>query len=93
EDAVQKLETNKYGMVLMDGRTPLLDGSGATRIIRSPESKVLNHDIPIIAMTADAMKGDKEKCLDAGMNDYITKPIIPKKLRKTIEKQISKMEK
>ncbi len=92
EDAVRKLETTTYDLVLMDVRMPLLDGYGATRIIRNVESNVLNHDIPIIAMTADAMKGDKEKCLDAGMNDYIAKPINPKNLRETIEKQISKIE-
>ncbi len=79
-EAVKALETIPYDLVLMDIQMPEMDGLSATRIIRNPESMVLNHDIPIIAMTAHAMQGDKEKFLNAGMNDYISKPISPKDL-------------
>lgn len=54
---------------------PEMDGFEATKYIRDQRSSVLNHDIPIIAMTAHAMDGDKERCLEAGMDDYISKPI------------------
>jgi len=56
---------------------PEMDGYEATRLIRDPQSKVRNHDVPIIAMTANAMKGDRERCIKAGMDDYISKPIQP----------------
>jgi CheY-like chemotaxis protein len=56
-----------------------MDGYEATRLIRDPQSKVRNHQVPIIAMTAHAMKGDRERCIEAGMDDYIAKPIQPKR--------------
>ena len=59
----------------MDVQMPEMDGFEATGIIRDKSSGVLNHDIPIIAMTAHAMKGDEQKCMDLGMNDYLSKPI------------------
>ena len=67
---------------------PEMDGLEATKIIRDPDSKVLNHTIKIIAMTAHAMQGDKELCINAGMNDYTNKPINPQELLNVIEKQI-----
>lgn len=69
---------------------PQMDGYAATKAIRSSRSKVLNHKVPIIAMTANAMKGDREKCLAAGMDDYIPKPINTKKFLKVIEKWLVK---
>ncbi len=74
-EAVQALESRHYDLVLMDAQMPRLDGFQATQIIRDPQSRVLNHRIPVIAMTAHAMKGDREKCLLAGMDDYLSKPI------------------
>ena len=73
--ALEELEKNHYDIVLMDVQMPVMDGYECASRIRSEKSKVLNRDIPIIALTAHAMKGDMEKCLDSGMNDYTTKPV------------------
>ncbi|GEM_PF-6753433 len=85
-EAIQALATRPYDLVFMDVQMPEMDGFEATRIIRDKNSAVKNHEIPIIAITAHAMKGDREKCLEAGMNDYITKPINPDQLAATLEK-------
>ena len=74
-EAVHLLEKVPYDLVLMDCQMPEMDGYDATRAIRAAGSRVLDHDIPIIALTADAMQGAREKALDAGMDDYLTKPI------------------
>ena len=84
------MERIPYDIVLMDCQMPQLDGYAATKEIRSSQSKVLNHKVPIIAMTANVMKGDREKCLAAGMDDYIPKPINTEKLLKVIEKWLLK---
>jgi CheY-like chemotaxis protein len=70
-DAVEELKLKNYSIVLMDIQMPEMDGYTATEKIR----KELQNDIPIIAMTAHAMTGEKEKCLALGMNDYVSKPI------------------
>jgi two-component system sensor histidine kinase/response regulator len=88
KETLKALESFKYDIVLMDVQMPEMDGFQATKIIRSKESNVINHDVPIIAMTAHAMKGDREKCINAGMNDYTPKPISPDELIKVIEKYI-----
>lgn len=85
-EAVRALETIPYGLVLMDVQMPEMDGLEATRRIRDPGSPVRDHAVPIIAMTAHAMQGDKERCLEAGMNDYLSKPVMPKELEKMIRK-------
>ncbi|MEI6702313.1 MAG: response regulator, partial [Deltaproteobacteria bacterium] len=85
-EAVKALETIPYDLVLMDMMMPEMDGLEATLHIRSPASAVLNHRIPIIAMTANAMQGDREKCLEAGMNDYVSKPISPHALAEALDK-------
>jgi HPt (histidine-containing phosphotransfer) domain-containing protein len=69
---------------------PEMDGFEATRHIRDPYSSVRNHAIPIIAMTAHAMQGDRERCLQAGMNDYVVKPISPRALAEALGKWLPK---
>jgi two-component system sensor histidine kinase/response regulator len=79
--------TQPFDLILMDVQMPEMNGFEATTLIRQLEEKTGMH-IPIIAMTAHAMKGDREKCLQAGMTDYISKPIQPDMLLKTIETQL-----
>ncbi|MBF0451925.1 MAG: response regulator [Candidatus Magnetomorum sp.] len=87
-EAVEAMKTNQYDLVLMDIQMPEMDGFEATAVIRDMTSAVLNHDIPVIAMTAHAMSGYKDICLKAGMNDYVTKPIEQKKLTEIINKYL-----
>jgi signal transduction histidine kinase/DNA-binding response OmpR family regulator/HPt (histidine-containing phosphotransfer) domain-containing protein len=77
EVAIRMLHESKYDMVLMDMQMPVMDGLAATYAIRQDSQF---KDLPIIAMTANAMAGDREKCLKAGMNDHLAKPIDPDKL-------------
>ncbi len=85
-EALKALEAIPYDLVLMDVQMPEMDGLEAARLIRDPESHVRNHAVPVIAMTAHAMAGDREKCLDAGMDDYVTKPVAPKTLAGVLDK-------
>jgi PAS domain S-box-containing protein len=84
--ALKKLREKDYDLVLMDCQMPEMDGYQCTSVIRSGIANVRNPKIPIIAMTAHAMAGDREKCLEAGMDDYISKPIEAKLLTKAIQK-------
>jgi CheY-like chemotaxis protein len=76
-EALRALESIPYDLVLMDVQMPVMDGLEATRSIRDPQSVVLDHNIPIIAMTAHALQSDRVRCLEAGMNDYVSKPVEP----------------
>jgi PAS domain S-box-containing protein len=84
-EALKALETIPYDLVLMDMQMPEMDGLEATREIRNPQSAALNHEIPIIAMTASAMQSDLDLCLDAGMSDYVTKPVAPQTLAEVLD--------
>jgi len=83
-EAVRALEMAHYDLVLMDVQMPEMDGLKATAIIRDPKSRVHDHNIPIMALTAHAMEGDREKCLAGGMNGYITKPVSIKAIANAI---------
>ncbi len=84
-EAITALEHVPYDLIFMDLSMPEMDGIHATRKIRQKSSQNQNHTIPIIALTAHAMKGDREKCLALGMNDYITKPINPVSLEAILD--------
>ena len=79
--ALTLLAEENFDLVLMDVQMPVLDGLETARLIRDPATNVRQHDIPIIAMTARAMKGDEELCRSAGMNDYVAKPVHLEQLR------------
>ena len=80
QEAIRALENAPYDLVFMDVQMPVMDGFEATRLIRSGTTGCPKPRIPIIAMTAHAMKGDRERCLEAGMDDYVSKPISPQAL-------------
>ena len=86
--AVRALEKRPYDLVLMDCHMPEMDGYAATRAIRSEETTVLNPRVAIIALTARAMKGDREKCLAAGMDGYLSKPFKPEELIRAVEEAL-----
>ena len=95
--ALDALEKEAFDIVFMDAQMPVLDGCAATRLIREREAACQNSDmppsanathIPIVALTAHAMQGDKERFLEAGMDDYISKPFHPSALIEKIKKFI-----
>ncbi|MBF0290282.1 MAG: response regulator, partial [SAR324 cluster bacterium] len=87
QEAIDLLKQEPFDGILMDLQMPVMDGLAATKRIRQ-DKKLL--EIPIIAMTANAMVGDREKCLNAGMNDHVGKPVVPKELYTTLAKWIQK---
>ncbi len=90
QEALAAVRDLPYDLVLMDCQMPEMDGFEATRHIRDPQSTVLNHQVPVIAMTAHAMKGDQEKCLEAGMNDYLSKPVQAAELAAVLERWLGR---
>jgi len=92
QEALKALETIPYDAVLMDCQMPGMDGYEATRRIRATEREahaVSPCHIPIIAMTAHALKGDHQKCLDVGMDDFVAKPVNPRKLAEALARWLS----
>jgi CheY-like chemotaxis protein len=85
EEAVDKFSKQEYSLILMDCQMPVMDGFETTKQIRAIEKEKGSH-IPIIAMTANSMEGDREKCIESGMDDYISKPVRIKNLKEIIEK-------
>jgi len=81
QEALDKLEQRRFDAVLMDCQMPVMDGFEATRRIREQGALL---SLPVIAMTANVMEGDREKCIEAGMNDYIGKPVVEADLKKTL---------
>jgi two-component system sensor histidine kinase/response regulator len=84
-EAIDAARSGRYALILMDCQMPGLDGFEATRVIRSLENEGAS-TTPIVAMTAYAMEGDRERCLEAGMNDYLPKPVELEVLRTTIDR-------
>ena len=85
--AVEKIQASTYDVVLMDMQMPELDGLGATRRIRNMQNLA---SIPIIAMTANAFDDDRRACIDAGMNDFVSKPVVPELLYATLLKWLTR---
>ena len=88
-EALESLRSIPYDLVLMDCQMPELNGFEAAARIRDPRSGVRNCKVPIVALTGNAMKGDREACLAAGMNDYIAKPVHPTALAAALEKWLT----
>ncbi len=89
-EALKMLSNFSYDLVLMDVHMPEMDGLEATQRIRLDQSNVRNPKIPIVAMTAAAMKGDRDNCLAAGMNDYLSKPIDPRELTRVLNQYVDR---
>ncbi|WP_045123313.1 response regulator, partial [Pseudomonas sp. GM80] len=84
--AVRSAEGNDFEVILMDCRLPIIDGYEATRQIRRLPGRA---DVPIIALTANALQGDRETCLSAGMNDYLAKPFKRNDLQQILQRWVS----
>lgn len=91
-EALQVFQERVFDLIFMDCQMPEMDGFEATKAIRQLEKERNLDETPIIAFTANAMKGDREKCLEAGMNDYISKPVDEKDIKKILRKWISNRE-
>jgi CheY-like chemotaxis protein len=74
-EALRRLAKERYALVLMDCQMPEMDGFEATRLIRATTSEVLDHDVPIVAMTANAFPEDRARSLESGMSDFLSKPV------------------
>ncbi|UDF05134.1 response regulator [Asticcacaulis sp. AND118] len=88
-EAVESYGTGQYGLILMDLQMPEMDGYEATRRIRHIEAESGKTPVPIVALTAHALSGDREACLAAGMDDYMSKPFKPDELRACLARLIA----
>lgn len=88
-EAIQLIRQKPFDLVLMDVQMPGLDGFEATRAVRLDEMNNGHRRVPIIGVTAHVLAGDRERCLSAGMDDYIAKPFHPEEFRHKIEKQLT----
>jgi len=91
-EAVRTLESVPYDLVLMDCQMPEMNGYEATHEIRDPGSAVLDHRIPVIAMTASVLESDRERCMEAGMDDYVTKPVKLQRLVEVMDEWVAESE-
>ncbi len=89
-EAITQFKSQKFNLILMDCQMPNLDGLSATRKIREVEKETSLQRIPIIALTANSMKGDRENCLEAGMDDFLSKPFRMNELVQVINTWRSK---
>ena len=88
KEALEQLERDAFDVVLLDCQMPVMDGYTAVRIQRQNETAKSSRHMPVIAMTANAMAGDREKCLRAGMDDYLSKPLNRALLEQTLRRWI-----
>ena len=86
-EAIEATSETRFAMIFMDCQMPLMDGFEATAVIRSLEDE--GEHIPIVAMTANALQGDRERCLRAGMDDYLAKPVAKSELRRALRHWIT----
>jgi len=86
QKALEILKDKVYDLIFMDIQMPVMDGITASKAIRNQNTPVRRHDVPIVAMTAHAMRDSRQKCLDAGMDDFISKPIDPTEVLSVIER-------
>ena len=85
-EALEELERNSFDLVLMDCHMPEMDGYAATRALRERERVMSLKRTPVVALTADALDGDREKCIESGMDDHLPKPLILDELSKTLQR-------
>lgn len=89
KEAVEVYLSNKFDLILMDIMLPEMDGYEVTRFIRKKEKKINEH-VPIIALTANALENDRDKCINAGMDDYLAKPFTEQELYTVMDKFLGK---
>jgi PAS domain S-box-containing protein len=89
QEALDELERNRYDLVLMDCHMPKMDGYAATRALRERERIGLLKRTPVVALTANALEGDREKCVEAGMDDHLSKPLMLADLAKMLQRWLS----
>ena len=89
QEAINKFSPGKYSLILLDVQMPIMDGFEAARLIRGVEKTNASARVPIIAMTAHALKGDRDRCMIAGMDDYIPKPFNPHELQAMLIKHLT----